>query len=224
VREITSAVTSLKENLAIAQIQMQALEEKAKGLESENAKKAAEFHKQSASMKVFVEMQQKMVQELQNVLGENKNHLDVMMNRTDECGNDVSGQLEAIKKYVQTNFKAIKSNLNTAAAALKEMTGGMDGNTLDPETITQAQEKVTKAITANVVKLGTMHEYIIESLTAAQEVLSEYKNEMKTKVIQANKAFRDCSDKLMQLNHEAYRMEERIDELAQQKERAERYL
>jgi prefoldin subunit 5 len=28
----------------------------------------------------------------------------------------------------------------------------------------------------------------------------------------------------MQLNHEAYRIEERIDELAQQKERAERYL
>jgi hypothetical protein len=62
---------------------------------------------------------------------------------------------------------------------MTEMTGGTDGNTLDPETITQAQEKVTKAITTSVVKLGTMQEYIIDSLTAAQEALSEYKNEIK---------------------------------------------
>jgi DNA repair exonuclease SbcCD ATPase subunit len=228
VQEITATAKTLKESLEAAQTKVQDFETEANRLASANAEQAAELRQHAEAMKAFVDGQQEMVQKLQGVLGENESHLNAMMGRTEECEGNVCEKLEAIKRYVGNNFADVKKNLDTAAAALEKMTGGTGGNALDPKIITQTQEEVTKAITESVVRLGTMQEHIITSLTAAQTALSDYKKEMETKVAAANKAFKDCETKLLRLNfqisQEKNKIYDQVSALERQKEQAEKHL
>ncbi|MDR1173700.1 MAG: hypothetical protein LBK24_02820 [Puniceicoccales bacterium] len=209
VQEIQANTGKLKSSLGIIEANMAEKEKEIEGLRQTNSEQAEVLQKQTESMKAFVNGQRAMVAELGKVLEENKTHLDSLMQKAGECDDNITQQLEEIKKYVQSNFDAVNTSLVNATKAMGGL--GQDGQELDPEKITQVQQNVTKAITSSVVRLGTMQEQIIVALTQAQIAIKTFQQDRQAKIAETQQALQEQSRVVEQIQVQCGSMKGKIE-------------